>query len=83
MRSGGVTGSSPEFHRVRTGRLTVVRVISPPNPELEALEEDRLDLAVQISLLLDKGVDFVTVSELRKRLFELEKQIARSRKRRT
>jgi hypothetical protein len=61
----------------------VVRVISPPNPELEALEEDRLDLAVQISLLLDKGVDFVTVSELRKRLFELEKQIARSRKRRT
>jgi hypothetical protein len=38
----------------------------PPNPKLDALEDQRADLAVQISVLCDKGtVDQHTISELR------------------
>ena len=47
-----------------------------PSAEVEALSDQRVDLAIRISLLLDKGVDPVTVSELRKRLLEIEDRIA-------
>ena len=59
----------------------MVRTPLPPSPELEALEDQRVDLAVQISILADKGVDGETVSGLRTQLFELESRIAASRRR--
>jgi hypothetical protein len=57
-----------------------VRTPAPPSPELEALEDQRVDLAVQISVLLDQGVDRDTVSGLRAQLFDLESRIAASRR---
>jgi hypothetical protein len=59
----------------------MTRASLPASPELEALEDQRVDLAVQISVLLDKGVDTETVSELRARLLELDSRIAASRRR--
>jgi hypothetical protein len=58
-----------------------VRTPVPPSPELEALEDQRVDIAVQISVLLDKGIDKEIVSSLRAQLFELENRIAASRRR--
>jgi predicted nucleic acid-binding Zn-ribbon protein len=53
-----------------------------PNPELDALEDQRADLAVQISVLSDKGtVDQHTISELRRQLSDLERRVAASRRR--
>ena len=59
----------------------MVRTPARPSPELEALEDQRADLAVQISVLLEKGVDQETVSALRAQLIELESRIAASRRR--
>jgi hypothetical protein len=59
----------------------MTRASLPASAELEALEDQRVDLAVQISVLLDKGVDMETVSELRARLLELDSRIAASRRR--
>jgi predicted nucleic acid-binding Zn-ribbon protein len=54
----------------------------PPNPELDALEDQRADLAVRISVLSDKGtVDQHTISELRRQLSDLERRFAASRRR--
>jgi hypothetical protein len=59
----------------------MTRASLPASPELEALEDQRVDLAIEISVLLDKGVDQETVSELRARLLEIDSRIAASRRR--
>jgi hypothetical protein len=59
----------------------MVRASQPPDPELQLLEDQRVDLAVQISVLADKDADKETVSELRAQLFALEGRIAASRRR--
>jgi hypothetical protein len=54
----------------------MTRASVPANADLDALADQRVDLAIKISLLLDKDVDQETVSELRKQLLELEARIA-------
>jgi hypothetical protein len=54
----------------------MTRASLPANADLDALADQRVDLAIKISLLLDKDVDQETVSELRKQLLELEARIA-------
>jgi hypothetical protein len=54
----------------------MTRASLPANADLDALADQRVDLAIKISLLLDKDVDQEAVSELRKQLLELEARIA-------
>ena len=54
----------------------MTRASLPANADLDALADQRVDLAIKISLLLDKDIDQETVSELRKQLLELEARIA-------
>jgi hypothetical protein len=54
----------------------MTRASLPANAALDALADQRVDLAIKISLLLDKDVDQEAVSELRKELLELEARIA-------
>ena len=57
----------------------MVRLPVPPNPKLDALEEQRVDLATQISVLADKIIDKDTLSDLRRELLELERRIFAAR----
>jgi hypothetical protein len=54
----------------------MTRASLPANADLDALADQRVDLAIKISLLLDKDIDQETVLELRKQLLELEARIA-------
>jgi hypothetical protein len=69
---------------IRTGELSSGMFRKPPprNPELEALIEQRDDLVIQISLMMDSGnADTQDLRIQRDRLLRLDLDISRHRRR--